>query len=334
MPPAGRLEGQEGMEGEPRLAVTVSVVIPAFNAAQTIGATLDAIAGQSLMPQEVFVVDDGSSDNTRGVVEARHGQLPGRLIYLSQPHRGTGAARNLGWQSATGSIIAFTDADTVPTANWLSEAVRPFAHPDVAGVEGRVLALGTSAPTLYTHKVQNVSGGRFLTANVLYRREVLEAVGGFRLKHREDSDLAFSVLDRGLQIVFAPEAVVYHPPRPESLRFYFRIAERRRYEGALFRDHPLTAGRYLHKLQPTEILVVLAELAVLAGLVWFTAAPTILGLALLVVALPRRVAALLDGRQFAYREYLLAVGLSLALVPVEGYYHISGLVRPVPALKP
>ncbi len=316
------------------MALTVSVVIPAFNAEKTLGATLDAIAGQTLMPSEVFVVDDGSSDDTKGVVDARQPQMPCRLVYMSQPHRGTGAARNLGWKAATGEIIAFTDADTAAHMNWLAEGVRPFDNEHVAGVEGRVLALGDSPPTLYTHKVQNVSGGRFLTANVLYRRAVLEAVGGFRMKHREDSDLAFSVIDRGLEIVFAPDALVYHPPRAESLRFYFRIAERRRYEGALFRDHPATAARYLHKLQPTEVLVVLAELAVLAGILWLRAAPAIVGLALLVVALPRRVAALLDGRQFGYREYLLAVGLSLALVPVEGYYHISGLLRPVPAMKP
>jgi glycosyltransferase involved in cell wall biosynthesis len=315
------------------LAVSVSVVIPAYNAVNTLSDTLEAIACQSYAPTEVIVVDDGSSDETADTVrQFAHERPHYPLRYLRQAHLGTGAARNRGWRAAAGEVVAFTDADAVPVPSWLEEGVKLFEDPSVAAVEGRVLAVGDIPATLYTHQVQNLSGGRFLTANMFYRRSVLEAVGGFRLKHREDSDLAFAVLERGYKIRFNPNTVVHHPPRQETLTFYFRIAERRLYEGALFRQHPQVAGQFLKKFQPTEILVTLGELVIVAGIVFGHRWPVILGLALLVVGLPRRVWALLDGRQHTYKEYLLAVALSLALVPVEAYWHLRGLLKPVPPM--
>jgi glycosyltransferase involved in cell wall biosynthesis len=316
------------------LAVSVSVVIPAYNAVNTLADTLEAIVRQSYPPREVIVVDDGSSDGTAETVHAFAHRRPGcPLRYFRQAHLGTGAARNRGWRAAGGDVVAFTDADAIPLPSWLEEGVRLFDDPVVAAVEGRVLAVGDKPATLYTHQVQNLTGGRFLTANMFYRRAVLEAVGGFRLKHREDSDLAFAVLERGYDIRFNPDTIVYHPPRCETLRFHFRIAERRLYEGALFREHPHVAGRFLKKFQPTEVVVTLGELLILAGILLGHRWPVIVGLALLVVGLPRRVWALLDGRQHTYKEYLLAVALSLALVPVEAYWHLRGLLRPVPAME-
>jgi len=91
---------------------TVSTIIPTHNYGHTIGEALDSIASQKLAPAEVIVVDDGSTDNTPKVVEARKKSLP-QIIYMKQERRGASAARNAGAAKATGDFLHFFDADNV-----------------------------------------------------------------------------------------------------------------------------------------------------------------------------------------------------------------------------
>ncbi len=85
----------------------ISVVIPAYNAEVFIAETLASVASQSLTPVEVIVVDDGSSDGTRGIAEAFGAKV------IRQPNQGPSAARNTGAAAAVGQWIAFVDADDV-----------------------------------------------------------------------------------------------------------------------------------------------------------------------------------------------------------------------------
>ena len=86
---------------------TFSVIIPTYNAAETIGRAVESVLGQHLPAQEVIVVDDGSSDGTAAVVAA----FGDRVRYLFQPNAGVSAARNAGVDAATGEWLAFLDAD-------------------------------------------------------------------------------------------------------------------------------------------------------------------------------------------------------------------------------
>lgn len=85
----------------------ISVVIPAYNAAATIGKALDSILAQTYPAHEIIVVDDGSADQTRSVVE-NYGE---QVIYVRQANAGPSAARNQGVRQASGEWIAFLDAD-------------------------------------------------------------------------------------------------------------------------------------------------------------------------------------------------------------------------------
>lgn len=96
----------------PYCNVRISVMIPTYNSAAFVEATLTTVAEQSVLPFEVVVSDDGSSDETIPRVQAffcRHPQL--RLVVVRNPHRGPGAARNAGVRAATGDWIAFLDSD-------------------------------------------------------------------------------------------------------------------------------------------------------------------------------------------------------------------------------
>src|SRR5689334_21559100 len=98
----------------------VSVVTPAFDAAQTIGATVASVLGQTYRDVELVVVDDGSTDRTAAIAEA-HGE-PVRVV--RQENRGVAAARNRGIEAAAGELIAFCDADDVLLPEHVERLVR------------------------------------------------------------------------------------------------------------------------------------------------------------------------------------------------------------------
>ncbi|WP_369726014.1 glycosyltransferase family 2 protein [Bradyrhizobium sp. LLZ17] len=88
----------------------VSIVIPAYNAERFIARTLASAQAQTYEKLEIIVIDDGSTDNTRSVVEAI-AATDKRLELISTPNRGVARARNLGIENARGPYVAFLDAD-------------------------------------------------------------------------------------------------------------------------------------------------------------------------------------------------------------------------------
>lgn len=89
--------------------ISISVVIPAWNAALHIGDALDSVLSQSVAPKEIIVVDDGSTDNTIICLQ-KYGP---RITLIRQPNAGPAAARNRGIAEAHGDAMAFLDADDV-----------------------------------------------------------------------------------------------------------------------------------------------------------------------------------------------------------------------------
>ena len=88
----------------------VSVVIPAYNAAETLDETLRSVRSQSHHALEIIVVDDGSTDDT-GTIAKRHAAIDDRVQVVTQENAGLAAARNEGWRHAQSDLIAFLDAD-------------------------------------------------------------------------------------------------------------------------------------------------------------------------------------------------------------------------------
>ena len=98
----------------------ISVVIAAYNAADTIGRALASVATQTVKPLEVLVIDDGSADATSEVASAMRNSMNGiELRLFTQQNAGAGAARNRGLAEAKGTFVAFLDADDA----WLAGKV-------------------------------------------------------------------------------------------------------------------------------------------------------------------------------------------------------------------
>ena len=100
----------------------ISVIIPAYNAEATLADCLESVARQTLRPFEVVLVDDGSTDNTRGVAARFEGRLMLRIV--TQANSGLGKSRNAGMAAATGDAYAFLDSDDIWLPSKLEQAFK------------------------------------------------------------------------------------------------------------------------------------------------------------------------------------------------------------------
>jgi GT2 family glycosyltransferase len=217
----------------------VSVVVCAYNAADTIGECLASLDALEYPAFEAIVVNDGSKDATGAIAEAwasaeRHGDEDHVRRVVTVPNGGLSAARNVGLEHATGEIVAYTDADVRVDPLWLAYLVQPFITSDVVGSGGpnivprddtRVAQCVARAPGGPTHVLlddriaEHVPG-----CNMAFRREALRAIGGFNpifLRAGDDVDVCWRLQERGWCIAFAPSALVWHHHR-SSVRAYWR----------------------------------------------------------------------------------------------------------------
>lgn len=210
-----------------------SVIIPARNAAKTVGACILAVLSQSLPRDsyEVIVVDDGSTDAT-GAIARSHGA---RVV--PQPPLGTAMARNTGARAARGEILLFLDADCLPALDWLAQMIAPFNDPSVVGVKGAYVTQETGLlprliQTEYDDRYRRLEDGAALDVvdgyAAAFRRSAFLAAGGFdpSLVAAADVDLSCRLSTNGQRLVFAPRAKVYHT-HDATLREY--VARKLRY---------------------------------------------------------------------------------------------------------
>ncbi len=195
----------------------LSVIIPVYNGAQTLIVCLQALHRQTRPPDEIIVVDDGSSDDSAGVA-AQY-----RVRVLRQRNAGPAAARNYGARVAGGDVLLFTDADCVPAPDWVEQMARVMADPTIAGAKG---VYRTRQRNLVARFVQQEYQDRYDrmtgqpridfvdTYSAAYRRSVFLAAGGFDTGFPtasvEDQELSFRLAAQGQRLVYVPEARVCH----------------------------------------------------------------------------------------------------------------------------
>lgn len=194
----------------------VSVIVPAYNGAATVGDCLRALLEQQTQRSyEVILVDDGSSDDTAHEVAA----FAPRVRLVRQQHAGAAAARNCGVSAAQGDILLFTDADCEPTPGWVESLAGALNGADGAKGTYRTRQRSLVArwvqaeyESKYRRMAQRPTIDFIDTYSAAYRRGVFEAAGGFdeALQVDEDQELSFRLAEAGARLVFAPEAVVYH----------------------------------------------------------------------------------------------------------------------------
>ncbi len=225
--------------------ISVSVVIPTFKRNRLLKRCIDALLVQTLEESayEIIVADDAASQETRSLVEdlSLRFPLPAIRYCAVQGNHGPAAARNTGWKAARGSIVAFTDDDCIPEADWLAKGSSAFQD-DVAGVSGRIFVPVSHKPTDYERNTSFLEFSEFATANCFYRKEVLAEAGGFDERFtaawREDADLYFSLLKNNKRLVAMPDAIVVHPVRTGHWGVSIREQSKSRFNALLYKKHP------------------------------------------------------------------------------------------------
>jgi cellulose synthase/poly-beta-1,6-N-acetylglucosamine synthase-like glycosyltransferase/peptidoglycan/xylan/chitin deacetylase (PgdA/CDA1 family) len=203
----------------------ISVMIPAYNEEQNIGATVESIIASRYKKKEIIVIDDGSKDNTSDEVRAVIDAHPNEAIQLIQVQNGGKArALNIGLEHAHNSIVVVLDADAVLDTNALGHFAKHFDDPSIGAVAGRVRTTGNLRAldlfqTLEYAIGQNIDKRAFSTLGAVgvvpgpagaWRRLALVEVGGFSTDTLvEDQDMTLTLLRAGKKVIYEPDAIAY-----------------------------------------------------------------------------------------------------------------------------
>jgi len=232
--------------------VEFSVIIPTYNRAPILADTLRALAGQSVcapdlargLSYEVIVVDDGSSDSTRSVVEERQSSFPVDLTYNYQENRKQGAARNRGASHARGSFLLFLGDDIVPRVDFLQRHWEARQTRGQTGEDSKVVVIGYTTwgdglkVTPFMEYIgehgwqfgfslikdpESVPFNFFYTSNLSIGRRLFLDSGGFNEEFQEygweDIELSLRLSKSGTRLVFQESAVGRHI-HPTSIRSF------------------------------------------------------------------------------------------------------------------
>lgn len=228
---------------------TISLVIPAYNEEAYLPACLDAVmrnvAGKAM---EVIVVDNNSTDGTRAVIE----RYPG-VTYVFEPHKGITRARQRGFLTARGDILAYVDADTHPPEGWIDQIVQqfttrprlaclsgPYSFYDLSGIRNAISTIWF----VMARPLGAITGYLMVGGNFAIRREVLEKMGGFDSSiefYGEDVDIAKRARMHG-QMLFSPAFVMPTSGRRMQKQGFAKIAGLyfANYVSVVFRGKPAT----------------------------------------------------------------------------------------------
>jgi len=212
----------------------VSIIIPTKNNGDILERCLSSIKNLDYPEdeKEIIIVDGHSTDDTPEIAQ-KYGC---RLIFEDKGV--ISYARDLGTKHARGEFIAFTDADCIVHKNWIKELMEQFNDEKIAAVGGPNIT--PENDTEFAKCVGDVlsflskPGARYgleggevreiyhnPTCNVMYKKKVLEEVGGFNhiLITVDDEELDYRIRKRGYKIIYTPSAIVYHYRRSTWRRF-------------------------------------------------------------------------------------------------------------------
>lgn len=227
--------------------IKTSLIVTFLNEENTIGKLLESIEKQTLVPDEVILVDGGSTDGTLSVIDSylkksRNQNKQSKTITAKYPIRiftkkgNRSIGRNEGTKKSLGTIILITDAGCILDEHWVEKMVEHFNDPKtdvVAGYyRGYLNTFFQKALVPYVLVMPDkVKANTFLPASrsLAFKKSVWQELGGFleKYSHNEDYVFARTLKKKGYKIVFEKDAIVYWiPPNNLSAAFvmFYRFA--------------------------------------------------------------------------------------------------------------
>ena len=203
----------------------VSVIIPVYNGARFLEASVGSVIAQTLSPLELFCVDDGSTDGSPQMLEAIETPFPKHILY--QKRKRQSAACNMAAAQARGKYLAFIDQDDIWYPRALEMLVAPleqnallgWSYSDVDEIDSEGFLVARNAIRTFNALAEHPKTSLFnmlgadmfvLASSAIVRRDAFMAIGGFdeRLSGYEDDDLFIRLFNAGWMNVFLQESQV------------------------------------------------------------------------------------------------------------------------------
>jgi glucosyl-dolichyl phosphate glucuronosyltransferase len=221
----------------------ISVVISAYDTSRwsQLQGAVQSLERQTLQPRQVVVVIDHNDE----LLELARSALEGAEVIENAEARGVQGVRNAGLAACIGSTVAFMDDDAFAAPDWIALLVKNYERPEIAGVGGAIVPVWAgSRPSWFPPEFDWVVGCTYLGmpqvaqevrnligCNMSFRRELLDALGGFRIGYShemddgggcDDTELCIRLRQRWPEkkLLYVPEARVFHhvPPSRTRLR--------------------------------------------------------------------------------------------------------------------
>ncbi len=206
----------------------VSVIIPCYNYAAYMAATIDSALNQSYPNVEVIVIDDGSTDHTAEVAAS----YAGRISYYYQSNRGLSAARNAGFRKASGSFVVFIDADDKLAPDYIEATLQvAMAHPDAAFVytQQQYFEASHEVTRFPVYSLETLKERNFIPACTLIRADVLQRFEyDSRFTSWEDWDFYLTLAEAGLYGVRLNHPLVLYRKHADQKSMLDNFGERRK----------------------------------------------------------------------------------------------------------
>lgn len=247
----------------------VSVVVPMLDELGAIDRCLDGFEAQTypLEALEVLVVDGGSTDGSRQVVDER-ARTSSWIRVLDNPARKAAAAFNVGVAGARGEVVCLFSAHGVPDPSYVEASVRVLRDTGADGVGGRYLHVGSdpvsnaigaamvspfgmASPHRFARERQEAD----TISHPAYRKAALDSVGRFdeTLERNSDYELNWRLREQGSRLLFAPEVVSIYRPRASIRKLSQQFWWYGRWKERVIRRHPRSL-RARHLVPPAAVL--------------------------------------------------------------------------------
>ncbi|MGJ9420017.1 glycosyltransferase family 2 protein [Massilia sp. CMS3.1] len=318
-------------------AIGISVILPTGGRMDLLDRCLDTLTRQTLpgTSYEIIVVDDEPNHNTLHLVagwRTRTLDRGPRLVYLANANRhGPAAARNLGWRSAQGAILAFTDEDAVPASSWLAQGLAAFGD-DVDVLCGRLDLRLPARLTEAGHAVGEAQDAAFCTTNCFCRKSLLERLEGFDERFEQaahcDADLHFRLLALGAHIARAPDALVVLPMQPAPWGASLVRTHAAVFDALLYKKHPRLYREHIAAAPPWDYYLAVGALLAALGLLAAGSGPGTLLAGLGWLALTARLCRQrLRGTVRSVSYILDVVVTSVLIPPLAVFWRLAGAIR-------
>lgn len=195
----------------------ISVIIPCYNQAQTLGESIESVLNQKRKADEIFVINDGSTDGTSAIAK----NYPVKLV--EQVNKGLSSARNTGIMNATGDYVVPLDSDDVMLEDYLKriEEVAKETDADIIAPSFKEFGVrDTEIILMENPTIQDFKEANRIPYFSAIKREALLEVGGYSPKMVwgwEDWHIWFNLLSRGKKLVTIPEILVKYRTKPQSM---------------------------------------------------------------------------------------------------------------------